>query len=370
MTTPLVSAPHGSVQLQAIAFPPRRADLNALRIPLPNLSSNLKVSCAPIAPTTENSTNPFVRRGKLLREEQAGPKTQQPRHLAKNYDPALSPMTVYVNGITAGNPLHGPVADRFGVPTTLVVNDQDRSVVIDVGNAVAGILDKRWGRAAEPEAVENLFRLLRRQLDPRTPASRGSIHLIGYSQGGVVISNALGLFREEIGEQAWGRIAPRIRVTALGSAMHEWPRGVEVIEYAHRGDSVAKYSSWLAKIKSKTAASFVAISRGYASATERLAAWREGRQYQPLKAVVPELVPASRRVVLDYDASDAHDLHTYLRHLPDFFLARHRDATGRLDPVAAARDLATSIAEARFSDDVHSEIRGRLERKATSKQLH
>jgi len=216
----------------------------------------------------------------------------------------------YVNGAnTSTYRIHSQaqqLADMCGTPVHLIENSSERPLR-DFTNVLRGARSSSLGMQVEPSCGV-LINAVRAEL-----AAGREVLLHGFSQGGVIIQNALWEMAKagELGANA----AARIHVRTYGSRVAGWPKGVtDVLEYSHAGDKPAHI-----------------IER---------ATGRGGKPAQLLERKPPSSVMLPGR---------EHDFHSYLSEVPSFLV---RSANS---PEELAGQIAASIGKGRFSDAVHRE---------------
>jgi len=136
------------------------------------------------------------------------------------------------------------VADELGRPVIGIVNNQSDTVLGDVQNAIASVLSVDEGSRAEPEAVNGLVSMLSSLL-----STGKEVEVIGYSQGGAIVQNALYKLKESEPE-LWAQAANKIKVNTWGINMNLWPDGPKVKEYNFtRNDPVTAITAVASEVK-------------------------------------------------------------------------------------------------------------------------
>ena len=216
----------------------------------------------------------------------------------------------YVNGANTNSCLirnqAQHLADLSGAPVHLIENSSERPLR-DYANVLRGARSSSWGMQAEPSCAQ-LMSAVRSEL-----AKGREVYLHGFSQGGVIIQNALWEMAKT-GEIS-GSFANRIHVRTYGSRVLGWPKGVvDVTEFSHSDDR---------------GAGIIERATGKAGKPAHLLETK-----QPLSVLLP---------------GRAHDFHLYLNEIPHF-LSRSAKSGEEL-----AEKIAHSITHGRFSDAVHRE---------------
>ncbi len=129
--------------------------------------------------------------------------------------------------------------ETFGVAAKLVINNTS-GTALDISFAIAGMLSSSLGFQAESDTSCHLYRQIIKGLQ-----ADGEVKLLVYSQGSIITCNTLVKIKERLienGKEAeWASLADRISITAIGAAMHIWPKEITKIRsLALEGDIVSK----------------------------------------------------------------------------------------------------------------------------------
>ena len=258
-------------------------------------------------------------------------------HEAANYHPdeEAKEHFLLVNGLTTEmsnirRDLES-VVDTAGRSVTAVLNDAENSFLEGALKAILGIFDNKIGKELEP-AVSNLMN----EIIDRIEAGK-VVHLIPYSQGSVITSNAMDLLHDYTNDPdwrgpSWDEISSKVKISTFGAAMQVWHKDLDVRAYEHSFDWVSIATKPLNWIR-------LAFNRVLGDGTKKL--------------VEP--------VVINNSSSEgAHSFQGYMQDWPGFLIKRSQERFSEQSSVQLAREMHDSIQRARLSDDKHIEILERL----------
>ena len=219
------------------------------------------------------------------------------------------------------------VAEIYGQPAALIANDRGATVAHDLRHCVAGKVSSRLGRSAEP-TVDVVMKAIRRDA-----AAGKRIKFVVFSQGALILRNALDELRAACGEAQWKRdICPYLEVVdAFGSPVHSWPAGVHGVHYQTTTDGVSQLSSL------------------YDSLADRcLRGWQCVRRWVTRSAGDEALSPndgeeKSRLIRVFYGGANGHYLATYLSHFPELLAERYKNDLSGLEEAAKNGDYSPEV---------------------------
>lgn len=232
--------------------------------------------------------------------------------------PGAAPRVCFINGLCVDGrdrvfDYSQQIADLYKEPVTLIANDQGSSVARDIAHAVAGKCSSSSGRSAEP-AVESTIQLIKNEI-----AKGRNIKFIAYSQGAIILRNALDELRAEVGDAAWRRnILPRLEIMdVFGSPVNYWPQGVRARHFETSGDYIVQGAKILDRIGDFAVRCWNGIRRGVRSVISWFTGRKNNEQEEPAYSAPISVVR------LPHLGADAHYLSTYLKQFKDRLALAH-----------------------------------------------
>lgn len=231
---------------------------------------------------------------------------------------------VYVNGMM--NPetqIRGDghdLAVALGSSVVVVPNSSRLNAVEDVGSALAGIFSSRAGAERRREAVENVIAVTKAAMD-----CGHEVVLVGHSQGAIIVGNALSELESRSTPEEWSHVCAVVKVVCFGTALHDFPWGIDAVAYSHEGDIVSNGT--------------------------RIAAGARRRMGISDDVPVPEYIaPGS-----------SHVLYDYMRSLPRFLELRTGEGW-RAEGTLLGKAFVRSVFKGEFSDGTYGDLaRQRIE---------
>ena len=258
-------------------------------------------------------------------------------------NPQADRRSYYVNGIVLERESLvkqlREIAKTRGTPVTAIINGQDCGLVDDgegsfvasLLNGAAGVLSSRLGSAAETKAVTHL----KEEIVAQVLTRGGRMHIDAHSQGSIITSNALRLLQSELPPAKWKQIVERLDVSTFGAAMHLFPKGIKVNEYAHSGDLVATSTKIASTGRQELAKAMKDILGGIDP---------------DLDKALPSVMQETKPCVIKDDSLSAHSATNYIKDIPKFFIESYRDNRGKLELDKLASGLVRAVKNGRFSD--------------------
>lgn len=199
------------------------------------------------------------------------------------------------------------------------VENETHGFFKDIFNSALGFVSPWLGKWVESDAVGNLSAFIYKDLHEGK-----SVRLLAFSQGAILISNALASLKDEIieteGQDAWNKYSKQLSVYSFGGGTQEWLKDIEVHSYLHVNDKPMRLTNFLSSL------------------CKPLYWLRGTRKVEP--------------IYLDNVGDTfSHSIESYKSLLPQLFLKEYEN-----NPAGLSNFLIRSIKSGLFPDTIHDQI--------------